>query len=253
MNREEAKAILEMFRPGGADMADPKFTEALRLTEQDPELGRWFKDQRRFDLKMAAAIQTAVTVPDDLRASLLAPAKIVRPLRWQDWRAPAAVAAGFAVMAAAASLWLAPEPPKFATFRESLVTEAWDGNVHLELETSDASAIRQWLAAKNLPADIALPAGLRDARLLGCRIVEADGARVPMLCLVDGTRHLHLFVIDGLELAQPPPHNVPDFEKCGNWKTASWRDGGTTYVLTGMKMQTFFTKFRKGGRWTMSG
>ncbi len=253
MNREEARAILELFRPGGADMADPKFIEALRLTEDDPELGRWFEDQRRFDLKMAAIVQTAVKVPADLRASLLASPKVVRPMRWRDWRVPAAVAAGFAVMATAAVLWFTPQNPKFAHFRESLVNEAWDGNVHLEYETSDAAALRQWLAAMNLPADVTLPAGLSDARLLGCRIVEARGARVPMLCLVDGNRHLHLFVIDGLDFAQSPPHNVPDFEKCGNWKTASWRNGETTYVLTGMKMQTFFAKFRKGGRWTMSG
>ena len=50
-----------------------------------------------------------------------------------------------------------------------------------------------------------------------------------------------------------PPLGTPDFQKCGGWKTTSWQHGRQTYVLTGMKYQTFVSKFRKSGRWTMSG
>ena len=74
-----------------------------------------------------------------------------------------------------------------------------------------------------------------------------------MLCLADGPRHMHLFVLEGSQLAQLPFDGKPDFEKCGVWKTASWQQGDKTYVLTGMKYQAFVSKFRKGGRWTMSG
>ena len=64
---------------------------------------------------------------------------------------------------------------------------------------------------------------------------------------------MHLFVLDGLQLARLPAGDKPDFEKCGAWRTASWQQGDMTYVLTGMKYHTFVSKFRKAGRWTMSG
>lgn len=253
MNREEARQLLEVFRSGGADMTDPKFMEALAVLERDPELNRQFDEQRRFDMQVTAALRSAIPVPPDLRAVILAGHKPRRPALWVDWRAPVAVAAGVAAIFLAVGTLFAQRTPKFTDFRTQLINEAWDGSVHLELESSDPRAIQSWLAGQKVKSEFSLPAGLKDVRLLGCRIVEVDGARVPMLCMADGVKHLHLFVVDGVQLAQLPPDNIPDFEKCGSWKTASWRRGDTTYVLTGMKVHAFFAKFRKGGRWTMSG
>ena len=45
MKSEEAKQLLEVFRPGGEDLGDPRFLEALKQTECDPALGRWFAEQ----------------------------------------------------------------------------------------------------------------------------------------------------------------------------------------------------------------
>jgi hypothetical protein len=253
MNREEARQLLEVFRSGGADMNDPRFMEALALLENDPELNKQFDDQRRFDLRVTASIQAAIPVPPDLRNAILAGCKPSRPARWTDWRAPVAVAACVAAIFLVVGTLFAQRTPKFTDFRAQLVHEAWDGGAHLEVESSDPRAIQAWLAGQNVASDFTLPAGLQDVRLVGCRIVEVDGARIPMLCMASGMRHIHLFVVDGVQLAQLPPDNSPDFEKCGSWKTASWRDGDTTYVLTGMKVNAFIEKFRKGGRWTMSG
>jgi hypothetical protein len=84
-------------------------------------------------------------------------------------------------------------------------------------------------------------------------MVEVDSHRVPMICLSEGSRHLHLFVVDGAMFADLPPAEAPDFQKCGAWKTASWQQGAKTYVLTGLKYQAFVSKFRKMGRWDFSG
>ena len=40
MDRQQAKQILELYRPG-VDDADPQFAEALALSRTDPELRRW--------------------------------------------------------------------------------------------------------------------------------------------------------------------------------------------------------------------
>ena len=70
MNRHEAKRQLEVFRPGGADARDPCFAEALKQLEHDPELARWFNEQRRFDAVMAEGVK-AVATPADLKAAIL--------------------------------------------------------------------------------------------------------------------------------------------------------------------------------------
>lgn len=252
MNSLEARRLLEVYRPSGADEAEPLFAEALRQVERDPELARWFKEQRTFDGDLAAGLKTLPT-PADLKSFLLASRKVVRPPFWRDWRVRAAAAAIVFVLAVVGGAFATSKPVPFPQFRSELIDRAWDGQTHLDFESTDVVRIKQWLARNFAPADFTLPEGLRQARVHGCRIVEAEGRRVPMLCLGDGLKHLHLFVVDGGQFTQLPPEGAPDFEKCGAWKTASWQRGDKTYVLTGLNCQAFVSKFRKMGRWTTSG
>lgn len=251
MNSKEAKQLLEVYRPGGADAEDPQFKEALQQARRDPALGDWFREQQTFDAAFAGSLKEA-SAPGDLRDSILAGRKIVKLPLWRDWRLRAAAAA-VVILAVAGGLLATGRQERFPEFRAELIEQAWDGQAHLDFESSDVHHIRQWLARQNASADFTLPAGLRDTHLVGCRIVETDGRRVPMICLADGPRHMHLFVVDGTPFADLPPQGTPDFQKCGVWKTTTWQHRGRTYVLTGMKYQTFVSKFRKSGRWTMSG
>ncbi len=252
MNSQQAKQLLEVYRPGSADEADPRFGEALAQAGRDPELARWFEAQRRFDRQMEDGLKT-VSAPSDLKDTILASRKIVRLGFWQQWRPQAAAAAVIAALAIASGVMAMNRPTQFPKFRAELIQQAWNDNAHLEFESSDFLRIRQWLARQNIVTDFNLPEALHEANVVGCRIVETDGHRVPMLCLLDGGKHMHLFVLDGVQLAKLPPENSPDFEKCGGWKTASWQNGEKTYVLSGLKNQSFINKFRKAGRWAMSG
>ena len=63
----------------------------------------------------------------------------------------------------------------------------------------------------------------------------------------------NLYVLDRPLFSDLPPVGAPDFEKCGAWKTASWRQGDKTYVLTGMSYPAFVSRFRKAGRWILAG
>jgi hypothetical protein len=253
MNTKDAKEWLEVCRPGGADAQDRPFREALQQAACDPRLAGWFDEQRNFDADFAKNLGS-VPVPADLKDSILAARKVVKPRGWSDWRArAAAAAAAIAILAAVSGLLATNRPEQFPAFRATLIEQAWDGQSHLDFESSDLLHIKQWFARQNVPSDFKLPKALHDARLIGGRVVEADGKYVPMICLADGPKHIHLFVVEGTHFTDLPPQGTPDFQKCGAWKTASWQHGDKTYVLSGMKFQTFVSKFRKGGRWTMSG
>lgn len=252
MNREEAKSILGTYRPGGADAADPQFAEALRLVERDAELKSWFQEQRAFDSVIAGSLKD-LAVPADLKTSILAGRVIVRVPLWRDSRVRVAAAAAVALMVALGSSKYVGARASFSKFREKLIAEAWAGDRHVDFESSEWKEVSRWLAAQNVSNNFNLPPALGDLRVHGASVVDLDGRRIPCVCLADGPRHLHLFVVTGAEFSDQPQDGMPDFEKCGGWKTASWQQGEKTFVLTGMKYQTFVSKFRKGGRWTMSG
>jgi len=252
MTRDEAKQILGAVRPNGRDDSDPRMAEALRLAAQDPELARLLERQRTLDTTMTAGINS-IPVPADLKQSILAGFKIVRPHFWQDWRATAAAAAAVVLLLAGGFYVINHYASGFAAFRQQLVTENWAGDPHLDLETNDLATIRTWLSTNKAAGDFALPTALAGARLHGARIFEYENRRISLVCLSEGARHLHLYVFDKAPFSDLPPVGAPDFEKCGAWKTASWRQGNKTYVLTGMNYATFVSRFRKAGRWTLSG
>ena len=54
MERDEAKAILELCRPGILKTKeDPMIAEALEMLETDAELNAWFEEQQTLDGRIA--------------------------------------------------------------------------------------------------------------------------------------------------------------------------------------------------------
>jgi hypothetical protein len=70
MDKEQARFVLQSFRPDGADARDPDFAEALALAAGDRELGEWLARERAQDAAFAAAL-TDVAIPEDLRESIM--------------------------------------------------------------------------------------------------------------------------------------------------------------------------------------
>jgi len=248
MNREEASRILETVRRAGPMPDDPLVAEALRMAAGDPELSRQLARQYALDAALSAGVKS-IPVPAGLKASLVAPRRIVRPHFWQDWRTAAAAAAAIALFVAGSVVAINRSTAGFATFRNDLITERWADDPHLNLESSDLGHIRQWLALNNVASDFELPNAMNELRPRGARVLQADGQKVALICLADGARHFHLFILDHPNFSDLPPKGGPEFEKCGVWKTATWRQGERVYVLTGMNYPAFVSKFRKDGRW----
>lgn len=278
MKREQARQLLRVFRPGGQDASDPQMAEALRWLKRDPALAREFAGQRRFDHEVGAVLRTladASVVPVDLKAALLAirlpgatapprseiapaPGKIIRPPFWraplgQDWRARAAAAAAILLLASASVMIFHRPAPLLSDLRQKLIANDWAGDPHLDFHSSDLGVIKTWIANQGFTDGVVLPSALNDLHLQGCRMLYRDGKAIPLLCFGHGAKHFHLFVINHANFPDLPTTDAPDFEKCGPWTTASWRFSGSTYVLTGMKNNAFVQKFRRDGRWNMSG
>jgi hypothetical protein len=70
MDKEQARFILQSFRPDGADVDNRDFAEALAMATRDRELGEWLAVERAFDGSFAAAL-TSIELPQCLRDDIL--------------------------------------------------------------------------------------------------------------------------------------------------------------------------------------
>ena len=260
MNNEEAKFILRAYRPDGQDARDPQFAEALEQARLDPELGRWFAEQTTFDKAVSQKLQ-AIPVPADLRASILAGRKIIRPVPWWTRRLhPAAAAAMLALTFATIGLFAAREPAEapadFKHFSNDLTDYLGKGYGVLPKEMQPATEqvgyfgdqsyrityrspslddIRQWLTTNGGHGEFKGPRGLGRALNLGCGVLNWRGRRVSLIAFQTGRSlphdKIHVAIINSAELPDPPAPGVPSLIELGNWSTAAWNDGKLTYFL----------------------
>src|SRR5258708_12688216 len=121
MNSQEAKLILQAYRLGGQDAADPMFQEAFDQLKRDPELANWFAHERVIEMRVQTKIRDALKPPAHLKAHLLAQGRIIRPVA--RWRQPMwlAAAASIALLGILATTWLRrSNGPEFAAFRQTM-------------------------------------------------------------------------------------------------------------------------------------
>lgn len=236
MDKNEAKIILQAYRPSGADAADPHFAAALKLTQEDAELKAWFEEQQAFDRAVGAKLRTA-PVPPDLRASILAGRKVVSAPIW--WRRPAVMLASIAalLMLLAIPFFLqTSSTPQFSDFKSDGMAFL-DSLNKLDMSSKDHEAIREWLAVNGGHRQFSLPAKLGGKPSLGCRVFDWKGHKVTLICFntTVGSKfeEVHLLVVDEKAFRNRLPESQPLLEHSGAWDTASWRDDGLTYVLFG--------------------
>lgn len=235
MNRDEAKYLLSACRPDGQDASDPQFREALELLKIDPELARWFAEERALDRVIAAKL-AAFPVPPQLKHQLLAARKIVRPAApW--WQRPAGIAAAAAAVILLLAIFALPWPPghtELADFRAYLGAVAAGHEGELEM-IRELPAVRQWLGERGAPADFVLPAGLAGLPSLGCRVLEWNGHPVAFVCFeLRSQKQVHLFVLDRQALHEAPSEAAPRAAALAAGLNALWwADARCVYVLAG--------------------
>lgn len=253
MNSQEAKEILALYRPGTADAKDPSFAGALELAKRDAELGGWFEQQCATYISLRGKF-LRIPVPAGLKEQILAEHKIYTPPP-AFWKRPSLLLAAAAMIALLLTLTplLLQKTNKEKYFA---AYENWTAKKALLAypmgkETDDLEKIRAFLGQGNAPADYTLPAGMQNAKTVGCAILNWQGNPVSMLCFHSGGQlgpgeksDLWLFVIDHAAVPGAPSTNAPIPARVnGQLTAASWTQGNKTYILAGRGNEEFLRKY----------
>jgi hypothetical protein len=241
MTNEQAKQILQLYRPGTADAGDPEFVEALKLCERDAELKDWFGSHCALYAAMRSKFKK-IAVPEGFKEQIIAERQVHRPTPvWQKAVLLAGACAAIAMMASWLYQNITPrERHDFAAYRSymgSFAVRAY----YMDDLTNDLDQIRLFLADKKAIADYLLPENLRkNATAAGCVSTKWQGKQVSMICFQSGrplrpnqTSDLWLFISERTVAEDAPTATAatPRVEKSGGLVTASWTVGNRTYVL----------------------
>jgi hypothetical protein len=251
MTNDQAKEILQLYRPGTADAADPAFAEALELCERNPDLKNWFGNHCALYSALRSKFKQ-IAVPEGLKEQIIAERRVrtAAPL-WQ--RAVIAVGAVAVVVMVVFNLvqnHLPGERIDFGAYRDYMGRVA-SASYGMDLNSTDLDQIRLFFAQKNAVADYVLPDSLKsNAKAVGCVATTWQGKEVSMICFRSGRQlppgresDLWLFISDRTIAKGAPSANTPAFHRENEMVSASWTVGNRTYVLTAQGDEQFLGKF----------
>jgi uncharacterized membrane protein YbaN (DUF454 family) len=234
MNRDEAKQVLLLYRPGTADAEDPEIVQAMAVAREDHELAHWFEQHRRFQVAMREKFRQ-IQAPEHLKMALLAQQRIIHPVPW--WQRPAWLSAAAAVIVLLGALVFWPKPPhfdRFADYQEMMISMAVRG-YDMDWRTPEMNELRSKIQQRGAPADYAVPPSLEKLKLTGGAAFPWRSNPVAMVCFDRGdSQMVFLFVIKRAGIKDPPP-STPKLETVNKYMAASWTSGDKTYVLAGPK------------------
>jgi hypothetical protein len=234
MDNQEAKLYLSAYRPGGRDVPDPVFQEALRQAEQDPTLKAWFHQEQALDAAVASKLK-GIRPPANLKAEILAGQKLAPPPAWWPQLRVWAMAASFVLLAGILALWNGLEQrtgpaPMMAEFRRD-VSQVVAGGFVPDRMVGNAAEAREWLASQQAPVSNRLPELLRDPAGYACKVIAWKGTRASMICFKTPQGSVHLFIVDLSGLPGQAPDWKAPAEKIQGLSTLAWTDASKAYVL----------------------
>lgn len=232
MTREDAKNILQAFRPDGGDANDAVFAEALELTRTDAELGRWFARQQAFDRAFAGKLAT-VEPPVGLKAAILAgaAAKTAPETGW--WRPRwFALAASFVVLFSAALLFW----PKRAVADPALLAFVADDARHSERhggKGEPTDALQSKLSQPTTHLSAGLPLDFDTLRAAGCRSLSFQGRDVLEICFNRDGRWFHIYIAKQTDFPRLATLARPVFAEENKTQVATWADSAHVFLVAG--------------------
>jgi hypothetical protein len=243
MTNDEAKFMLQGYRPNGQDADNEAFAPALAQATRDPMLKEWFEREQAFDAVIAGKLKE-VSAPAGLRDSILAGTKLSsqpETTKRSWWRQPWGMAlAAAAAVAFLFSFWSPSE-------RQSIVAvPGIDAIVRIAqmdaagkhpdpgMKADGLGVAGAWLenptsrlGSETMPADFA---ALRDE---GCRTIDIAGREVLEICFRRETGWYHVYLTPREGFDNGSLHSDPMFQEQGQFAAASWADDKFVYVLAG--------------------
>jgi hypothetical protein len=235
MNSQQAKFILQGYRPDGSDATDETFTEALDHARQDIALGQWLAQSTAFDRAVAAKLSEVVP-PAGLREAILAGGKVTVPDQTRAtsawWRQPAwlGLAASIALVGALAlALWPRPNETSL-TLTDFALANSSSFHGHL-----DYGAIAANLQTKMSEPTTAVgrmrPVDYAALRDTGCRTVKFQGRDVLEVCFKRNGLWFHCYIAQRTDFPTMAATLAPSLADYGKASIASWSDAAHLYVL----------------------
>jgi hypothetical protein len=230
MNNEQAKFILQGYRPNGADSADADVVAAMEQAKRDPALGVWFAKEQAFDAAISAKLGEVVP-PAGLRDAILAGGRMSetsRPVRaW--WNRPAwlAAAAGVAVLlTAGVAVWRnqAAGLEEFA-LADAKLSATHGGHGH---ENNELQAV---LNNPGTRLGQKLPISFVNLHETGCRTVSHRGHDVLELCFKRNGVWFHAYFVRKSDYPQAIAQTVPRLTDHGSISMAMWSDAEHVIVV----------------------
>lgn len=232
MDEEQARLILQSYRPGEQEKDDSEFIAALQAVAANPELARWFAEEQAFDRAVAAHLES-IPAPFGLKTRILAQGAAPAPPGKTRWAfGLIAVAALLLLLVQVVSLWRTPKsvaslPSDYAREMASFIQLT----PPLEMESDNLGEIKSWLAKKDgLPIEV--PARLAALEPVGCRVLSFRGYYVTLICFQrEGKRLAHLFAVDRAAMPNMKPGEKPIFANEHGWMTAIWAEKDRVYMI----------------------
>jgi hypothetical protein len=243
MNNETAKVILSAYRHDGADAQDPLFTDALQQARLDPELDKWFEEQRAFDQRIFQAMQrieAPASLKEVLTAAAQGPKARPRPRSRIPWLALAAVLVVSGLLLVGPLGVKRSNTDTLAVFqKDALAMLSGQPGPKLDLVTPSLPATQAYIAKEQGPLAPTLPAALKEMHTAGCLVAEWHHYRISVTCFLapDG-QLVHLVVLpkDALAGARLPG----SFQATDGWRIAyRERDGMVMFWATHAPMNEF--------------
>jgi len=242
VNKEEAKQILLLYRPGTTDGEDPETVAALAMAKSDPELWRWFQGHCERQIALREKFRQ-IPVLAGLKEQIISEqaAKTRAAGRREKM---AGVLAVLAIIASFTVVWsfvfphrISPPGPTLANFKVQMAYQALS-QYSMDLVTNDSTQIQLYLAQNQAPSDYVLPANLQKVAVVGCAVKSWQTSKASMICFhtdkkvsTDGQSDLWLFVANRTAVKDSSKIDSTQFATVNGLMTAVWVRGNNVYLL----------------------
>ncbi|HTJ77479.1 MAG TPA: hypothetical protein VL357_00635 [Rariglobus sp.] len=230
MNTTEAKFILQACRPGGQDATDPRFADALAQARQDPALADWFFREQAFDAEVAAKLR-AVQPPAELRAAILAGARMSRSSPWWRQTRVMALAASVVLVLGLVAAWPQKAPAIDGSQLALGAMDEMNSPAHHPIVMGGRGDLHALLANASTRLAAGLPLDFAELKADGCRSLSIGGHEVLEVCFERGGNDFHLYVARANDFPAKDSTTEPMFMERGRLASVSWRDRSHAYAL----------------------
>jgi hypothetical protein len=232
MSNDEAKFVLQAYRPSGHDANEPAMAAALAQAKNDPAVGAWFAREQTHAAVMARKLRE-LAPPSDLRDAILAGARATERAAPRGSRRgfPVwfGVAAGVAaVIAITIGVWprnagAADEMTAFALHDVQYGRHGSHGD--------EAHALQVKLANPDTRLAPGIPVDLATLEKTGCRTLRVAGHDVIEVCFKRGEAEFHCYIGHARDFPSASGGEAMTFVQRAGLTAASWSRGTEHFVV----------------------